>query len=267
MPDFPAITALPELTPTTLAILFVAGLLAGVLNTIAGAGSFFVFPALLAVGLPPSVMNGTNRVSILFQTAMASWTIHRKRPLDWPYVKSLLPPTLLGSLAGAGFASLIPDAKLGPVFGVILLALCGFMLLNPRVVGEDHPEKAKPRPVVSRWFFLLGLYGGFIQAGIGVMQQVAMGALSGKGLISSAGPKSLLAFFFTVPALAVFALRGQVAWLPGLALAAGSMLGAVIGGHLAVKPEAQKAIMKVSLVALLLSAAQLFGLIPTGRPS
>ena len=91
----------------TYALLPLAGFVAGVINTIAGGGSFLTLPCLMLLGMPEQVANGTNRVAVAIQSAYAVPAYHRQQPIDWRTV----PPLLATSLPGMAIGPRRPEAS------------------------------------------------------------------------------------------------------------------------------------------------------------
>lgn len=253
----------------TAVLLLLAGLGAGAVNAVAGGGSFLALTALVVgAGLPVEVANGTNRVAILLQSGAAIWAFGDTGRGHGGLVLRLAPATLLGGLLGAQLSLELPRAVLEGVVGLAMLAMVAVVaarpqrLLRPRAAGVWAPG---PRPGrADLVFFGIGVYGGFLQAGVGVMLLLALVGLAGRELVGANVPKLLLALVFTVPALGVFLAQGAVAWGPGLVLGLGSVLGGVLGARLAVRGGAEL-VRGVLVVVLVLSAARfLYGALTAG---
>ncbi len=117
-----------EATHYIIAIL--AGFFAGIINTLAGSGSLLTLPALLFLGLPAHLANGTNRVGILAQTFVGALTLYRKGHIKVGYDAWYIVPTILGSGLGAWIALEIPEATMRTVIGVVMLLLLVVILFN-----------------------------------------------------------------------------------------------------------------------------------------
>ena len=210
-------------------LLAVTGLIAGVINTLAGGGSNLTIPALMLLGLPADVANATNRVGVFLQCAVGARGFHQAGQLPLQDLRWILGLSMLGGVLGALLASYLPNLYLKPVMLLSIISLALILLFRPSAIAV--PEGTPVRRVnahPSTWLPLLlaGFYGGFVQAGVGF---ILLGALAGVlhyDLRRANALKLLCTFFFTAVALSVFILRGQVAWLPGLVLAFGTMLGA-----------------------------------------
>lgn len=221
---------------TTFALLFGAGLLAGTLNAISGGGSLLTLPLLIFLGLPPTLANGTNRVAILVQNLGASWTFARRDLIPRGWLALAVPPALVGVLFGTWAAVRIGDVAFQRALALALVLVAAWTMwrpLRPPEGADVAPPEGRSRHGVRLAFLLVGAYGGFIQAGVGFVV-LAVTAAGGLDLVRGNALKALLVLAFTTVALAIFAQQGMVAWTVGLALAAGQLLGALLGVHLQV---------------------------------
>lgn len=217
-------------------LLPVAGFAAGIVNTIAGGGSFLTLPCLMLVGLSEQVANGTNRVAILLQSMYAVRVYHQARPIDTASLPQLVLPSLPGLALGAYLATaLSPDAFRGAM-GALFLAFVLFMLLKPKLLLAGEREAVLRSPLlVGVVFFSIGAYAGFLQAGVGLLLLVSMAGLQGRELLDANGLKLGIVAVWIVPTVAWFAWKGQIEWIPGLTLGLGNFLGARVGAKLAIK--------------------------------
>jgi uncharacterized membrane protein YfcA len=247
----------PDIITTTL-LLFVVGLIAGTLNVIAGGGSLLTLPVLIFLGLPPTVANGTNRVAIIVQNLGASWSFSRRGLLSKDWLWLAIPPALLGALLGSFAAVHIDDLAFQKILAVILVIAAAWMLWHP-AIPPLHKDAELPKGS-RRWsfiaaFFLVGLYGGFIQAGIGFLI-LAIASAAGFDLIRSNALKVTLVLAFMPIALLIFAWNGKVDWVLGLTLAAGNFLGGQAGVHLQIL-KGHKWVRGVVTVTIILFALRL----------
>lgn len=216
-------------------ILIVAGFIAGVVNTIAGGGSFLTLPALMLFGLDPKIANGTNRVAVLFSSGAAVATFHKHGHLDQKLANRLTIPTILGVPVGALLAIHLPVQAFEPVFGAIFLGMAVLLISNPKRISQANVSSA----ISNRWirpiFFAIGIYVGFIQAGMGILVLLAMSLLSGGDLVKSNAVKNWIGFIVTLAATVIFAFYDLIEWRPGLVMAAGNLIGGIVGAKLAIK--------------------------------
>lgn len=239
-------------------LLFLVGLVAGTLNVIAGGGSMLTLPVMIFLGLPPTVANGTNRVAILVQNVGASWSFHRRRliPPGWLFLAG--PPAVAGAVAGTLVAVRIGDLAFQRVLAVLLVVLAAWMLWKPAALegaGKADPPVGRRRLLFAGGFFLVGFYGGFIQAGVGFVI-LALAAAGGLDLVRGNALKVTLVLFFTPLALGIFAWTGKVDWAMGAALAAGNLLGGLLGVRLQVL-KGQTWVRKVVTAVIVVFALRL----------
>ena len=242
-----------------LVLLFVAGLAAGTLNVIAGGGSLLTIPVLIFVGVPPTVANGTNRVAILAQNVGATWAFQRRRLLDGAWLRPALVPALLGAIVGAFLATRVSDELFQRILAGVMVGAALWMLLRaPKSAefGPTPPPEGGRRVLLAVAWFFMGVYGGFIQAGLGF---VILALLSGAGLdlVRANAVKAALVLAYTPLALGLFAAQGLVDWGLGLALALGTLTGSQIGVHLTVL-KGQDWVRKVVVVAVVAFALRLW---------
>ncbi len=216
-------------------LLIVAGFIAGIVNTIAGGGSFLTLPALMLFGLDPKIANGTNRVAVLCSSASAVATFHHHGHLDRKLANRLTVPTLLGVPVGALMAIYLPSGAFEPLFGVLFLAMAVLLALNPKRLIEAKQTDHESRWAIPPLFFGIGVYVGFIQAGLGILLLLAMSLLNTGDLVGSNAIKNYIGFVVTLAATIVFVAYGSVEWLPGLIMAAGNVMGGIVGAKLAIK--------------------------------
>jgi uncharacterized membrane protein YfcA len=235
--------------------LFAVGLVAGALNVVAGGGSFLTLPALIFLGLPASVANGTNRIGILTQNVGAVWGFDRYKVLRWRWATWTALPAAAGAVFGTWGALVIPDPAFKRVLAFLMVAISLWTLWDPvgrrgaasgggpETAGDDGARAAEdsgaaPPAGARRWllaaaFFAVGLYTGFVQAGVGFLILAAT-TLAGLDLVRGNALKVLVILVATPLSLAIFAGSGRVDWPLGLTLAAGNLLGGLLGVRLTV---------------------------------
>jgi hypothetical protein len=238
-----------------------AGFIAGFINTLAGSGSLVTLPLLIFLGLPANVANGTNRVGVVFQNVVAVDSFHRQKVMDWRRGLILSIPAIIGSVIGAQIAVNLDETMMRRTIGALMVAMLVVILVRPRRWLEGRPELADKPFGWVQWliFFAIGVYGGFIQAGVGIFLLAGLVLSAGYDLVRANAVKVLIVLLFTVSALAVFVMNQQVVWGIGFILAIGQMLGAWVAARMAVKRGA--AFVRWLLIAVVaVSAAQLLGL-------
>lgn len=239
--------------PLTLVLLVLAGLFAGIVNTLAGGGSLLTLPALMEVGgLPVHLANGTNRVGILLGGVSAVGTFRRSGLFEGGMGASTVVPALIGAVAGAQASLALDEDLFRKVVGVLLLAMLGLLLAQPATWFEEaRPKAAWPWRVLG--FLAIGFYGGFLQAGVGLFLILGYVGLDGQDLVRANARKVALVLLYTVPALAAFVLQDAVAWAPGLALGVGSLAGGWLGARFTVSWGARW--IRVALIGVVVISA------------
>lgn len=239
-------------------VLFGVGLLAGVVNSLAGGGSLLTLPALMFLGLPAGVANGTNRVAVLLQSLVATRRYAAEGILETSLGWRILVPAGLGSSLGAWASVDLDDDLFRQIIGMTMLLMVGLMWLKPKQWLEGRQGDTPPHLWWSGplCFFVIGLYAGFLQAGVGVFLLAGLVLLYGQDLLQANALKVMLVAGFTLPPLAIFIAVDQVRWGPGLVLALGSMIGADLGARLSIAGGAAL-IRWAVLVMVALSASKL----------
>ena len=219
-------------------LLSITGFIAGGINTVAGGGSNITLPALMMFGLPADIANGTNRVAILMQSVVGVAGYDKHKTLDRPAIIPILIPSILGGLLGALSASIIPNVFLKPILLLTILSMSALILVRPEIIAPPEGTTAlSPKENRAAWWslFLAGLYGGFVQAGVGFILLAALSGGLRYDLIRANALKMVCALAFTIVSLVIFIIFDQVWWIPGLIIGTGSMLGAHLAVNIAVK--------------------------------
>lgn len=234
------------------------GLVAGVINTLAGGGSLLTVPLLVFLGLPATTANGTNRIGVLFQNLVSTLRFRNEGLDGIRDARPILPAIVIGSLVGAAIASSMPADLFRRVFGVAMVLLLIPMLRSTR----KRATKADlvPRSGVANQlvFFGIGVYGGALQAGVGIFLIAAL-SRSGLDLVRTNAIKVVLIGMLTVVAVPVFIVQDQVDWKLASALVVGFALGGELGARAAVR-GGERLIRPVLVVSVLAMAGRMLGL-------
>lgn len=235
------------------------GLLAGFINTLAGGGSAISLPMLIFLGLPANVANGTNRIAILLQNAVATGSYHKQKVMDFKKGVILGLVSLAGAILGAMMAVNLNEFVMRRVIGVVLIVMLLLVIFKPGIWLKSQEEITHPRNKFLSFivFFVVGIYGGFIQVGVGFFLMASLVLVERLGLVKTNAIKVLIILLYTPAALIVFMINKQVDYKLGLVLAIGNMLGAWLGTKVAVS-WGPRFIRWVLIVALVGSALKLF---------
>ncbi|MDD5695088.1 MAG: sulfite exporter TauE/SafE family protein [Bacteroidales bacterium] len=251
-----------SITLTEGIVLVAAGIMVGFINTLAGGGSIISLSVLMLLGLPANIANGTNRIGIFMQNFAAVGSFSQQKVLDWKKGRWLAIPAVACSLLGAWIAVDINEKAVEYSIAVIMLLMAVFIVWKPERWITERKELIARKVSWSQVviFFLIGVYGGFIQMGVGYFLLAGLVLSAGYELVKANALKVLVNFIFTPFALVVFILNGQVDYAYGIILGIGNVIGGLIGSRLAVKKGAGF-IRWVILVVILLTTAQIFGII------
>ncbi|MFO8087996.1 MAG: sulfite exporter TauE/SafE family protein [Bacteroidales bacterium] len=247
-----------ELTPGIILLIIAVGFAAGYINSLAGNGSLITLPLLIFLGLPANVANGTNRVAIFLQNVVGVGSFYQQKQINFKKDGLIAIPAVLGAVAGAFVAVDLDEKIMEKVIGIIIVFMMILLIVKPKQFINPTLRQGSKTPWYSYpIFFLIGIYGGFIQAGTGLFILMGLSLTAGYNLVKANAVKLLIVLIYTPFALYVFYINDQVNLLIGLILAAGNMGGAFLGTRMAVKHGAGfvryilLAIMIISAVKLL----------------
>jgi uncharacterized protein len=217
--------------------LIISGLAVGFINTLAGGGSVISLSVLMLMGLPAPVANGTNRIAVTIQTLTAATVFKRKNVLDLRKGTLLGIPSAIGSLIGAYIAVDVNEAIFEKAFAVIMLIMLIFVFYDPDKFIYGNPEKLgkKVNWIQVIIFFFIGIYGGFIHVGIGYFLLAALMLNVGYDLVKANAVKVLIVLMYMPFSFLIFMWKSDIDWTAGLIMTIGSVIGAYIASHLAVK--------------------------------
>lgn len=240
-----------------------AGILAGIINTLAGSGSLVTLPMLVFLGLPANMANATNRVGVAVQNIVGIITFQRSGKLDSSGSAWLVVPSVLGALVGARIAVDLNEQVMELTIGVIMVIMLFVILLNPSRWLREHSEVKPGRP--SWWvlglFFIIGVYGGFIQAGVGVFLLSAMVLGVGYTLNHANMVKLIIVLFITLFAIVIFAIGGQINWWLGGLMAIGQSIGAWAAARFATQyKNANVWVRRLLIAVVVISIFRFFGI-------
>ncbi|MEO9481800.1 MAG: sulfite exporter TauE/SafE family protein [Ekhidna sp.] len=234
-------------------LLVAAGAFAGFVNSIAGGGSLLIMPLLIFMGLPSAEANGTNRVAIFIQNIFSVAGYRSKGIYVFPFAIYLAIPAIIGAIIGSNIAVDISDQIFNRILAIVMLVVMAISIFRP-------PIKINPEELLSKgkiWtsvvvFFFLGIYGGFIQAGIGFLVIATLTSIHGFNMAKTNSIKVFVILCYTAAAVTVFYIEGKIQWEYGLVLAAGNSVGAWVGSRWSVGKSDRliRLILLVMVVAL-----------------
>lgn len=248
---------MPAADPINFIIISVVGAVAGFLNVLAGGGSALTIPLLIFLGYDATVANGSNRIAIQVEALTAVAAFKKLNHSDFPTSLKLSLMTLPGGILGAFYAVKIDDALFTKILGVVMVLII-FTLIFPKSEVIAHAKNHKWKNWLA-WptMFAVGFYGGFIQAGVGFVIMATLLHLYGMDLIKINVHKVFIVMIFTVPAVILFIVTGNVNWFAAIALSIGMVLGTFIAVKVALQ-KGEKIVRVVLGISLLIIAVKLF---------
>lgn len=218
-------------------LLIGTGLVAGFINVVAGGGSLLSLPVLIFMGLPPAVANASNRVAIFSQNIFGVLGFKSKGVSAYPYSLYLGISAFFGAIIGAKISVNLDDEVFNKIIAVIMVLVVFATIFGKKISGTTTEERMDRRSVIIGiiTFFFVGVYGGFIQAGVGFLIMAALTGINKFSLVKTNSAKVLVVFIYTLSSLAVFILEGVIDWKYGLTLAVGNSTGAWIASRWSVK--------------------------------
>ncbi len=241
-------------------LVFGAGLIAAFINVMAGGGSALSVGLLTLLGIPANIANGTNRVGVMSAGISSVNAFHKKGKLD---IKGSVPfavIALIGSLAGAYFASVLSAAQFKKYLAAAMIFVITTLFI-PKKGKISSSGAGRVKKILSYPAMLfVGFYGGFIQAGVGFLIMAVYRHLYNLDLVTVNGRKMLITLVFTIPAIVIFAVKGQIHWGYALSLAVGNYVGGVAAAHYSIS-KGDKIVKYILAFAILLMAFKFSGLI------
>src|SRR6056300_1328924 len=239
--------------------LVIIGFFAGVINTLAGGGSLFTLPALIFLGLPPQIANGTNRIAIVVQSLSGTLGYRSKGISNFPFTIYLGISACFGAYLGAQIAIDLDGSIFNTILAVIMIVVGVLILFRQKNIHLDLPERVTGKYLV--WsilgFFVIGIYGGFINAGIGIVIMLFLNRFNQMNLVKTNATKVAVVLIYSSVALIIFALNDAIDWKMGAFMALGTALGAWLASRWSVK-KGDRVIRYAMLFTLLIMAVKLW---------
>lgn len=239
-------------------ILIVSGTFAGFINVVAGGGSLLTLPIMIFLGIPPTVANASNRVALLAQNVVSVSNFSKNKVPPGYYGIYLSLFALMGAFIGAQLAVDLPAHLFNKILSVVMIGVAILILTNPSLSTEKlERTTGKYKYIGFVAFFFVGIYGGFLHAGIGFIMMLSLVRINRFSLVKTNSVKVLVALVYTVAALIVFIIKDVINWEVGLILAIGSATGGWLGSSFSVK-KGDVWIKRILLIAILIMAIKLW---------
>lgn len=233
------------------------GVVGGFLNVMAGGGSLIMIPVMVFMGIPGPVANGTNRIALLAQNGVAVMTFLRRGYSNFKLSLTLASCAVPGAILGAYYGTQLEGVWFNRVLACVMIAVMLLTWFGP------SDSSAEPRAVSRKQLIfghvlmvLIGLYGGFIQVGVGFMIMPVLQRVLGLDLVTVNMHKVFVVGVYIMASLLVYASRVEILWIVGVVLALGTSAGAWLGAHMSVQ-RGEKTIKLVLNVVLTVFAVKL----------
>jgi len=229
--------------------------IAGAINSVAGGGTLVSFPAAMAMGLPPVVANATNTVALVPGTLASAFAYRRELLADKRHLAVLLLPSFAGGLLGALLVLVAPEKVFEAVVPWLVCGATLLILLKSRIskyLGAKGPPSRVRVVGAGLAIFLMGVYGGYFGAGIGIITLAVLGLMMPLDIHTMNARKSNGA------AAGLFIIRGAANLPVAAVMAIGSISGGYLGARLARRVPAALVSGSVVAIGLVLTVILLF---------
>ena len=215
--------------------LFLAGLVGGFVDSIAGGGGLISVPALLAVGMPPVSALATNKAQAMFGSFTAMMTYAKKGHVNISEMKPAIAFTFIGAVIGTFLVQMLDASLMMSIIPFMLIAAALYFAFGPKVGQIDRHHLMEKAPFYAIFGLAIGFYDGFFGPGTGSLWALAFVAVLGFNMLKAAAHTKVVNFTSNVTSFLFFAVAGHVLWLPAAVMALGQLLGAFIGANTAIK--------------------------------
>jgi uncharacterized membrane protein YfcA len=223
------------MSPLHAIAIFAAGVVAGTINTVVGSGTLVTFPVLLAFGYPPVTANVSNTIGLVPGSVAGAVGYRRELSGQLQRATPLLIASAIGGSTGAILLLILPASAfkaIVPAFIAIALVLIVLQKRLSRMLAKHHAHaRERAGPVATVGVFGSGVYGGYFGAAQGILLLSILGLAIDDDLQRLNALKVVLAGLVNLVAGAIFVFAAHVAWLAALLIAAGSVLGGIVGAR------------------------------------
>jgi uncharacterized membrane protein YfcA len=234
-------------------VLFGAAVLAGAVNAVAGGGTLLTFPSLLAVGIGSRIANATSTVALWPGQLSSLWGYRRELGESRHAILRLAVPSLIGGGVGAVLLLHTSQALFDRLVPFLILGATLLFMVNEPIsrwlrartesggsetahdASQDEPRTAAAWAAVMVFQLLVGIYGGYFGAGIGILMLAALGLMGFKNIHRMNGLKNINGLCINAVAATLFIVSGLVDWHIALLMATGSIVGGYGGAGTAQK--------------------------------
>ena len=237
--------------------LFLAGASASFINMMAGGGSLITLGVMMLLGIDPSIANGTNRIGVLVGTGSGAWAFKSEKLSNLKESLILGGVAIPGALIGSWYSIQLSNVMFKKIIALVMIFVL-ITILIPKKKNTSVGNVNKRRKIlIYPGMFIIGLYGGFIQVGVGFLLIALIRNVLNLDLILTNMHKVFVVFIYTIPVLLIFGVNGKINWFYAIVMSLGNALGSWISVKLAVK-KGEKFVKLVLTIAILLMAIKFF---------
>jgi uncharacterized protein len=232
-------------------LVFVAGIAAGTINTVVGSGTLITFPVLLGVGLPPVTANVSNTVGLFPGSFVGAWGYRRELAGQRGRAIRLGLASVIGGAIGAVLLLELPASAFHDIVPVLIVLALVLVVFGKQLTGwlaaRGRPAGERVTPLLWTLTMATGVYGGYFGAAQGVLLMGIMGLLLAETLQRQNALKNVLAGLVNLVAAVVFVATAHIDWAAAGLIAAGSVLGGLLGARIGrrLPPAALRAVIVV----------------------
>ncbi len=234
------------MTPVDIVLIGAGGFAAGAVNAVAGGGTFFSFPAMLAVGLPPVVANASNSVALWPGSLTGAWAYRQELARYKRYLLPMGIASFIGGAAGGLLLLAAGDARFAALIPWLLAFATGLFAFSPQL--SSALRRMRPAPAKKAgdahgagspigWFvqLLVSVYGGFFGAGMGILMMASLAIGGHEDVQHINALKNLLSAVIYSVTVMTFIVAGAVSWPHTAVMVLTASLGGYWGARMARK--------------------------------
>ncbi len=216
-------------------ILFIVGLVTGIVGSMGGPGGLIITPFMILSGLPPQMAIGTTKTSSLGLWVIALIKYHKAGKINWRYVPALSVLAIGGGIIGASLMISIDETLIYPVVGTTLLLIAPLALLNKNFGMETRTHGKKRKAIGYVLYFLVMIFAGFFGGGAGTLVIMTLVTFLGFKTLDAHATDIPGWIMLTIVSSAIFAWHGYVDLTYAAIIFVSMAIGGYIGAHIALK--------------------------------
>lgn len=215
-------------------VLFLTGLISGLVDAIAGGGGLISLPMLLSIGIPPHIALGTNKLQTTIGTSVATYSFYTKKLFSLKTVYKGLAFGLVGASLGAITSQIVSSDILNTIIPFLLLFILGYTLLSPAMGQSQTPAKMSEPLCFATFGFILGFYDGFFGPGTGSLWVFVLTFFLGYNFINATAYAKVFNLKSNIFATVLFIAGGAINYHIAFCMASGQIIGGRLGAKLAI---------------------------------